>query len=83
MKKVLAIILAVLFMLPVCAIVLDYPQELDHQAAVERIQNAKTYWMENREGYPEDAPVARVIIDYLDLRNTGNLSFTQRLVIIN
>ena len=83
MKKTLAIIVAILFMLPVCALALDYPKELDQQAGVKRIEDAKTYFLENGEGSDEDTPQARVIIDYLDLYNTRNLSFSQRLVIIN
>ena len=83
MKKTLAIILAILFMSPVFALALDYPKpELDQQAAVKRIADAKTYFLENGEGSDADTPQVRVIIDYLDLYNTGNLSFTQRLVII-
>ena len=83
MKKVLAIILAILFTLPVCALALDYPKDLDHQAGVKRIEDAKTNYVETGEASDADAPVARVIIDYLDLYNTGNLSTAQRLVIIN
>ena len=84
MKKTLATILAILFMLPVCAAALDYPKpELDHQAAVKRIEDAKLHWLENGEGSDEDTPYVRVVIDHLDLRNTGNLSPTQRLVIID
>jgi len=83
MKKVLAIILAILFTLPICALALDYPSDLDQQAAVKRIENAKLHFVETGEGSDADAPVVRVIIDYLDLYNTGNLAPTQRLVIIN
>ena len=84
MKKTLAIIVAILFMLPVVgAMALDYPTELDSQAAVKRIEDAKTYFLENGEGSDEDVPQARVIIDHLDLYNTGSLAPTQRLVIIN
>jgi len=84
MKTTLAIILAILFMLPVCAMALDYPKpELDQQAAVKRIENAKLHWLEKGEPSDEDTPPVRVIIDYLDIYNTGNLSYTQRFVIIN
>ena len=83
MKKTLAIIIAILFMLPVCALSLDYPKVLDHQAGVKRIEDAKTHWLEKGEPSDEDTPQVRVIIDYLDLYNTRNLSFSQRLVIID
>jgi hypothetical protein len=83
-KRILATILAVLFMLPICALALDYPKpELDHQAAVKRIENAKIYWIQKREPSNEDTPQATVIIDTLDLKNTGSGLLSQRLVIIN
>jgi len=84
MKKTLAIILAILFMLPVCALALDFPKpELDHGAAVKRIADAKTHWLEKGEPSDADTPQVRVVIDTLDLYNTGSLSPSQRLVIIN
>ena len=83
MKKVLAIILAILFTLPVCALALDYSNDLDQQAAVKRIEDAKTHFVATGEGSDSDAPVAKVINDYLDIYNTGVLIPTQRLVIIN
>jgi hypothetical protein len=83
-KRILATILAILFMLPICAMALDYPApELDQQAAVKRIADAKLYYLETGDASDVDTPDAIVIIDYLDLYNTRNLSFTQRLVIIN
>jgi len=83
-KRILATILAILFMLPVCAMALDYQTpELDQQAAVKRIADAKLYYLETGDASDVDTPDAIVIIDYLDLYNTRNLSFTQRLVIIN
>ncbi len=83
MKRALAIILAILFMLPVYVLALDFPPELDHGAAVKRIEDAKTHWLEKREPSDADTPQAYVVIDNLDLFNSGNLSSTQRLVIIN
>ena len=82
MKKTLAIILAILFMLPVCAMALDYPQELDQQAAVKRIADAKAHWLETGEPSDADTPYVRVVIDTLDLYNTGSLNIYQRLVIL-
>ncbi len=83
MKRALAIILAILFMLPVCALALDFSKpELDHGAAVKRIEDAKTHWIEKGEPSDADTSRIRVVIDTLDLYNSGNLSFTQRLVTI-
>ena len=61
---------------------LDYPKpELDHEAAVMRIEYAKYHFLKNGEGSEADAPPVTIIVDYLDLRNAG-LSPTQRFVII-
>jgi predicted peptidase len=81
--KILATILVLIFMLPLFAGALSIPKDLDHAAAVERIENAKLYFLQTGEGSDEDAPVARVFIDYRDLFNTGSLNIYQRLVIIN
>lgn len=85
MKKI-TLILAVLFTVVFAssALALEFPKpELDHQAAVERIANAKAHWLAKSEPSDADTPQVRVIIDYLDLYNTGVLSRTQRLVIIS
>lgn len=61
---------------------LDYPKpELDHEAAVERIEDAKLHWLEKGEPSDADTPPVVIVIDYLDLRNAG-LSPTQRFVIV-
>ena len=83
MKKILATILAILFLLPVCAGALNYPQELNKDVAIKRIANAKIHFLKTGEGSDEDTPPVKVIGDYLDLKNTGALNIYQRLVIIN
>lgn len=84
MKRItvlLALLITVIFASQVMA--LDYPKpDLDHQAAVERIADAKANWLKNREPSDADTPHVQVIGDYLDLFNTQTLSRTQRLVII-
>ena len=82
MKKVLATILAILFMLPVFALALDAPSDLDHGLAVIRIADAKVHFLNTGEGLDYDEPPVVVIGDYLDLLNTGSLNRYQRLVII-
>jgi len=83
MKRTLATITAILMMLSVSAFALDFPKpELDHGAAVKRIENAKIHYIEKGEPSEEDAPVVKVIVDYLDLYNTQTASFNQRLIII-
>ena len=83
MKKTLATILAILFLLPIYAGAFNYPKELDKEVAVKRIANAKLHFLKTGEGSDEDAPPVKVIGDYLDLKNTGVLNKHQRLIIIN
>ena len=83
MKKLLVTILVLVFMFPVCVGALSIPKDLDHVDAVERIESAKLHFLQTGEGSDQDTPVVRVVIDHLDLINTGSLNMYQRLVIFN
>ncbi len=80
--KFLSVLFMVVFSFITTTATITVPESLNHDKAVERIEEAKEQWVQKREPSEKDTPPFIIINDYLDLRNTQNYFIRQRLIIV-